>query len=352
MLQNSLLTHGTIPHWMFTRGRQLLGVNVLAAEAWGDTRGHEAVKADQEEDLVSDTVEEDDDEDTCATKYTGVKMEKASGKYGVKILIKEAGKRKQQRLGAYTSIDEAAYAYVLRPRDKIPNTVTLTAAEKALLRGCTKDDLQILVEARKCWRWRSWREALESISSKLKSGRKRGGARGTSKRQRVVDSNNMAANEPEDTGNADSGGTAPVLNDNAAQDKSAKENARLEALFLNAMSRPSGGSRKRKAQKQRDPGQGCMNPKRQRVETWSGGSDDDGEDDEEDTHGSGGRHMRTAKSPILKRALEHLPTGKAWKSRLQKGEQGELKRGGSKKGDSKESQSEWTSHSGYGAAWN
>ncbi|CAI5459934.1 unnamed protein product [Closterium sp. Yama58-4] len=49
-----------------------------------------------------------------------------------------------------------------------------------------------------------------------------------------------------------------------AQDKSAKENARLEELFLNAMSRPSGGSRKRKAQKQRDPGQGCMNPKRQR----------------------------------------------------------------------------------------
>ncbi|CAI5471812.1 unnamed protein product [Closterium sp. Yama58-4] len=98
-----------------------------------------------------------------------------------------------------------------------------------------------------------------------------------------------------------------------AQDKSAKENARLEALFLNAMSRPSGGSRKRKAQKQRDPGQGCMNPKRQRGETWSGGSDGDGEDDDDDTHGSGGRHMRTAKSPILQRALEHLPTDKAWK---------------------------------------
>ncbi|CAI5477454.1 unnamed protein product [Closterium sp. Yama58-4] len=98
-----------------------------------------------------------------------------------------------------------------------------------------------------------------------------------------------------------------------AQDKSAKENARLEALFLNAMSRPSGGSGKRKAQKQRDPGQGCMNPKRQRGETWSGGSDGDGEDDDDDTHGSGGRHMRTAKSPILQRALEHLPTDKAWK---------------------------------------
>ncbi|CAI5497204.1 unnamed protein product [Closterium sp. Naga37s-1] len=98
-----------------------------------------------------------------------------------------------------------------------------------------------------------------------------------------------------------------------AQDKSAKENARLEALFLNAMSKPSGGSRRRKAQKQRDPGQGCMNPKRQLVESWSGESDDDAEDDDEDMQGSGGRHMRTAKSPILQRALEHLPTDKAWK---------------------------------------
>ncbi|CAI6010751.1 unnamed protein product [Closterium sp. NIES-65] len=41
-----------------------------------------------------------------------------------------------------------------------------------------------------------------------------------------------------------------------AQDRSAKENARLEALFLNAMAQPSGGSRKRKARKQRDPEQG------------------------------------------------------------------------------------------------
>ncbi|CAI6006818.1 unnamed protein product [Closterium sp. NIES-64] len=98
-----------------------------------------------------------------------------------------------------------------------------------------------------------------------------------------------------------------------AQDMSTKENARLEALFLNAMSQPSSGSRKRKAWKQRDPEQGCMNPKRKRGETWSGRPNDDGEDDEEDTHGSGGHHMRTAKSPILQRALAHLPTDKAWK---------------------------------------
>ncbi|CAI5465210.1 unnamed protein product [Closterium sp. Yama58-4] len=57
-----------------------------------------------------------------------------------------------------------------------------------------------------------------------------------------------------------------------------------------------------------------MNPERQRLKSWSGESDDDAEDDDdEDMQGSGGRHMRTAKSLILQRALEHLPTDKAWK---------------------------------------
>ncbi|CAI5526295.1 unnamed protein product [Closterium sp. Naga37s-1] len=218
LLQNPLLTGGTIPHWMFTRGRSLLGATVPAgADAWGGMRGYETVKAEEEEDLVSNTEDEEDGDDTCATKYTGVKLEKASGKYGVKILIKEGGKRKQQRLGAYTSEEEAAFAYaagafVLRPRDKIPNTVSLSVAEKAMLRGCIKEDLQLLVEARRWWRWRSWREARESVSTKLKRGRKRGVATGTSKRQRVVDSNNTAANEPDDPDNAESGGTAPVHN--------------------------------------------------------------------------------------------------------------------------------------------
>ncbi|CAI5992154.1 unnamed protein product [Closterium sp. NIES-65] len=325
LLQNPLLSRGTIPHWMFTRERLLLGVTVPAgADAWGDTSGHETVKAEEEEDLVSDTEDEEDGDDTCATKYTGVKLEKASGKFGVKILIKVGGKRKQQRLGAYTSEEEAAFAYaagafVLRPRDKIPNTVSLSAAEKAMLRGCTKEDLQLLVEARRWWRWRSWREAREGVNWKVKRGRKRVVATRTSKRQRVVDSNNKAANELDDPDNVDTDGDDVRISSRVleqlirAQDRSAKENARLEALFLNAMAQPSGGSRKRKAQKQRDPEQGCMNPKRKRGETWSGGSDDDGEDNEEDTHGSGGRHMRTAKSPILQRALVHLPTDKAWK---------------------------------------
>ncbi|CAI6005083.1 unnamed protein product [Closterium sp. NIES-64] len=171
-------------------GGPLLGVTVLAgADAWGDTSGHETVKAEEEEDLVQ---------------------------FGVKILIKEGGKRKQHRLGAYTSEEDAAFAYaagafVLRPRDKIPNTASLSAAEKAMLRGCTKEDLQLLVEAQRWW-WRSWREAREGVNWKLKRGRKRVVATRTSKRQRVVDSNNKAANEPDDPDNAESGGTAPVHN--------------------------------------------------------------------------------------------------------------------------------------------
>ncbi|CAI5941800.1 unnamed protein product [Closterium sp. NIES-65] len=462
---------------MLTRPRLLSGTGVPAGpDVWGDRLGQETAKADEEEDLVSDSDDEDGGEDTCATRYTGVKLDPNTGKYGVKILFKERGKRKQQRLGGYTTEEEAAFAYaagafVLRPSERIPNTVSLSAAEKATLRGCTKEDLQTLVEARKWWRWRSWREALESVGQRLKRVRKRGGATGASKRRRVVDHDHIATNDPAATDNAESGGTAPVTNEQGggardndqeerredtgaeeetsemaaelltmprgrlsngnrgaplpkslsfrkkgkevvqpeeddgtgaesadssersededeeggdtsasgsgeesaepakggktdddgragpsaanadtranhdvdglvgptrwdtvdansddvripsrileqliqAQDKSAKENARLEALFLNAMSRPSSGSHKRKATRQRDPGQGCMNPKRKRGETWSGGSDDDGEDDDDDTHGSGGRHMRTAKSPILQRALEHLPADKAWK---------------------------------------
>ncbi|CAI6006819.1 unnamed protein product [Closterium sp. NIES-64] len=196
----------------------LLGVTVPAgADAWGDTSGHETVKAEEEEDLVSGTDDEEDGDDTCATKYTGFKLEKASGNFGVKIQIKVGGKRKQQQLGAYTSEEEAAFAYaagafVLRPRDKIPNTVSLSAVDKAMLRGCTKEDLQLLVEARRWWRWRSWREAREGVNWKLKRGRKRVVATRTSKRQRVVDSNNKAANKPDDPDNAESGGTAHVHN--------------------------------------------------------------------------------------------------------------------------------------------
>ncbi|CAI5957913.1 unnamed protein product [Closterium sp. NIES-65] len=187
-------------------------------DVWGDRLGQETAKADEEEDLVSDSDDEDGGEDTSATRYTGVKLDPNTGKYCVKILFKERGKRKQQRLGGYTTEEEAAFAYaagafVLRPSERIPNTVSLSAAEKATLRGCTKEDLQTLVEARKWWRWRSWREALESVGQRLKRVRKRGGATGASKRRRVVDHDHTATNDPAATDNAESGGTAPVTNE-------------------------------------------------------------------------------------------------------------------------------------------
>ncbi|CAI6008270.1 unnamed protein product [Closterium sp. NIES-65] len=219
LLQNPLISNGAIPPWMLTRPRLLSGTGVPAGpDVWGDRLGQETAKADEEEDLVSDSDDEDGGEDTCATRYTGVKLDPNTGKYCVKILFKERGKRKQQRLGGYTTEEEAAFAYaagafVLRPSERIPNTVSLSAAEKATLRGCTKEDLQTLVEARKWWRWRSWREALESVGQRLKRVRKRGGATGASKRRRVVDHDHTATNDPAATDNAESGGTAPVTNE-------------------------------------------------------------------------------------------------------------------------------------------
>ncbi|CAI5469603.1 unnamed protein product [Closterium sp. Yama58-4] len=400
LLPNPLLSQGAIPHWMFTRGRQLLGNGVPPGDAaLGDTHGQETLKGEEEEDLVSDSDDDGEDEDTCATTYTGVKLDKRTGKFGVKILIKERGKRKQQRLGAYTTEEEAAFAYaagafVLRPRDRIPNTVTLSAAEKAMLRGCTKkicrywwkqgsggdldgfrgyegrrpltsclatagipafvipvDDAARSAVEREAWgdhdgtgaesadsSERSEEEDEESEDTSAPGSQEESaddGCAGISAanadRRTHQDARDTDVSRGDGRGQADGlvgrtrGNTLDANGDDVripsrileqliqAQDKSAKENARLEALFLNAMSRPSGGSGKRKAQKQRDPGSGCMNPKRQRGETWSGGSDGDSEDDDDDTHGSGGRHMRTAKSPILQRALEHLPTDKAWK---------------------------------------
>ncbi|CAI5519941.1 unnamed protein product [Closterium sp. Naga37s-1] len=321
LLQNPLLTGGTIPHWMFTRGRPLLEVTVPAgADAWGDTRGHETVKAEEEEDLVSDTEDEEDGENTCATKYTGVKLEKASGKYGVKILIKEGGKRKQQRLGAYTLEEEAAFAYAA---DDGTGAESASSSERNEEDGEADSDTSASGSPEEsdepATGGKTGDDGCAGTASPKADGRESRGARETDVfrgegRGHVDGHVDRTCGTPVDTDGDDVRISSRVLEQLIrAQDKSAKENARLEALFLNAMARPSGGSRKRKAQKQRDPEQGCMNPKRQRGETWSGVSDDDGEDDEEDTHGSTGRHMSTAKSPILQRALAHMPTHKAWK---------------------------------------
>ncbi|CAI5973436.1 unnamed protein product [Closterium sp. NIES-65] len=95
-----------------------------------------------------------------------------------------------------------------------------------------------------------------------------------------------------------------------AQDDNAKTVARLEEMLLKTLAQSHGGSRRRKAEKQRDPGLGCANPKRRRVEAPSDASEGD-EDDESDD--SRRRHMRSSRSPVLQSALDLLPADKAWK---------------------------------------
>ncbi|CAI5476819.1 unnamed protein product [Closterium sp. Yama58-4] len=104
-----------------------------------------------------------------------------------------------------------------------------------------------------------------------------------------------------------------------SQDESAQKVARLETLLLEALAKSDGGSRRRKAKRQRDPGQGCMNPKRQRRgEAVADVEEDDDEEEDDDYEDMAHirirrKHMRSAKSPVLQRALDLLPADKAWK---------------------------------------
>ncbi|CAI5520678.1 unnamed protein product [Closterium sp. Naga37s-1] len=104
-----------------------------------------------------------------------------------------------------------------------------------------------------------------------------------------------------------------------SQDESAQKVARLETLLLEALAKSDGGSRRRKAERQRDPGQGCMNPKRQRRgEAVADVEEDDDKEEDDDYEDMAQirtrrKHMRSAKSPVLQRALDLLSADKAWK---------------------------------------
>ncbi|CAI5992844.1 unnamed protein product [Closterium sp. NIES-65] len=95
---------------------------------------------------------------TKPTKYTGVYVEADTGKYGVKIVAKDKeGKKITKRVGTYTTIEEAAYCYaaaahVLRPGKGTRNSVALTPADKAALKGCTLEILKVMVDAHMWWR--------------------------------------------------------------------------------------------------------------------------------------------------------------------------------------------------------
>ncbi|CAI6011998.1 unnamed protein product [Closterium sp. NIES-65] len=135
------------------------------------------VAVPKQETLVGGEDSEEDGEGenepgTKPTKYTGVYVEADTGKYGVKIVAKDKeGKKITKRVGAYTTIEEAAYCYaaaahVLRPGKGTRNSVALTPTDKAALKGCTPEILKVMVDARMWWRWRVWRETYEGLMLK------------------------------------------------------------------------------------------------------------------------------------------------------------------------------------------
>ncbi|CAI5973307.1 unnamed protein product [Closterium sp. NIES-64] len=400
------------------------------------------VAVPKQETLVGGEDSEEDGEGenepgTKPTKYTGVYVEADTGKYGVKIVAKDKeGKKITKRVGAYTTIEEAAYCYaaaahVLRPGKGTRNSVALTPTDKAALKGCTPEILKVMVDARMWWRWRVWRETYEGLmlkaartkknATRAKRGRPRkgsgdqgGGTAGegegekagnadiviagheaensrthntggktsdaspgrVGKQALVSDSpdsrtnsdgaprqanrnrgedfeggiqahivNNINASKEEDDEDVGDAmrtmfeSNARVSNDAVdthgeevrvsagvfrsllkSQDESAQKVARLETLLLEALAKSDGGSRRRKAERQRDPGQGCMNPKRQRrgpavadVEEDDDEEEDDDFEDMAQIRTARRKHMRYAKLPVLQRALDLLPADKAWK---------------------------------------
>ncbi|CAI5465198.1 unnamed protein product [Closterium sp. Yama58-4] len=471
---------GTVPHWLLSR-QQAAAVSLvqpsypvygMAQSGAGAHPGFTAVP--KQEPLAGG---EDSDEDgegetepgTKPTKYTGVYVEADTGKFGVKVVAKDKdGKKVTKRVGAYTTIEEAATCYaaaahVLRPGKGTRNSVALTPADRAALKGCTPEVLKVLVDARMWWRWRVWRETYEGVMRKAarakknatpakrgrprkESGAQGGGTAGEGEGEKAGNEDNVIAdNEPEDsrapvrarsaeakstedktdetgrgrqkdgawdinnTGgetsdaspgrvgkqalesdspdsrsksngaprlalrnrgeDVDGGDQARIESDfnafeeeddedvgdamramfetntnreNAdvdtngeevrifagvfrsllkSQDESAQKVARLENLLLEALATSDGGSRWCKAERQRDPGQGCMNPKRQRRgEAVAEVEDDDDEVDDDDDYEDVAqihtrrKHMRSAKSPVLQRALDLLPADKAWKN--------------------------------------
>ncbi|CAI5963884.1 unnamed protein product [Closterium sp. NIES-65] len=421
----------TVPHWLLSR-QQATAVSLvqpsylvygMAQSGAGAHPGFIAVP--KQETLAGGEDSEEDGEGenepgTKPTKYTGVYVEADTGKYGVKIVAKDKeGKKITKRVGAYTTIEEAAYCYaaaahVLRPGKGTRNSVALTPADKAGLKGCTPEILKVMVDARMWWRWRVWRETYEGLmrkaartkknATRAKRGRPRkgsgdqgGGTAGEGEGEKAgnntggetsnaspgrVSKQALVSDSPDSHSNSDAaprqanrnqgedveGGKQAhiVSNTNASkeeddedvgdamrtmfktnayrendavethgeevrvsagvfrsllksQDESAQKVARLETLLLEALAKSDGGFRRRKAERQRDPGQGCMNPKRQRRgEAVADVEEDDDEEEDDDYENMAQirtrrKHMRSAKSLVLQRALDLLPADKAWK---------------------------------------
>ncbi|CAI5987178.1 unnamed protein product [Closterium sp. NIES-64] len=355
---------GTIPHWVLSR-QQAAAVSlvqpfypVYGMAQSGAGAHHGFIAVPKQETLAGGEESKEDGEGenelgTKPTKYTGVYVEADTGKYGVKVHAKDKeGKKITKRVGAYTTIEEAAYCYtadahVLRPGKGTRNSVALTSANKAALKGCTPEILKVMVDAR------MWvgKQALVSDSpdSRSKSdaaprmaNRNQGEDVEGGKQAHIVSNINASEEEDdEDVGDAmrtmfetnayrendavDTHGEEVRVSAGVfrsllkSQDESAQKVAHLETLLLEALAKSDGGSRRRKAERQRDPGQGCMNPKRQhRNKAVADVEEDDDKEDDNDYEDMAQirtrrKHMRSAKSPVLQRALDLLPADKAWK---------------------------------------
>ncbi|CAI5982905.1 unnamed protein product [Closterium sp. NIES-65] len=172
------------------------------------------------------------DEDLETATYTMVTIEKATGKWGAKILLWDGDKRRQHWLGAYTTPKEAAVAFVaaahvLRHGEEIVNTIPLIDAHKALLEGCDKDAVVKLVGARMWWRWKKWRQVVQELDSKKRRQRKAPSANTRGKKRRV-DGKVAGGGDVEATGSdvAGIGQTEPielVENEGESQGASGKE---------------------------------------------------------------------------------------------------------------------------------
>ncbi|CAI5483078.1 unnamed protein product [Closterium sp. Yama58-4] len=180
---------GTVPHWLLSR-QQGAAVSLvqpsypvygIAQSGAGAHPGFTAVPKQEPLAGVEDSDEDGEGETepgTKPTKYTGVYVEADTGKFGVKVVAKDKdGKKVTKRVGAYTTIEEAAYCYaaaahVLRPGMGTRNSVALTPADRAALKGCTPEVLKVLVDARMWWRWRVWREAYEGVMRKAARAKK------------------------------------------------------------------------------------------------------------------------------------------------------------------------------------
>ncbi|CAI5975434.1 unnamed protein product [Closterium sp. NIES-65] len=340
---------GTIPHWVLSR-QQAAAVSlvqpfypVYGMAQSGAGAHHGFIAVPKQETLAGGEESKEDGEGenelgTKPTKYTGVYVEADTGKYGVKVHAKDKeGKKITKRVGAYTTIEEAAYCYtadahVLRPACNSSWAHAMGDSRNGLAKAVGKQalvsdspDSRSKSDAAPRMANRNQGEDVEGgkqahIVSNINASEEEDDEDVGDAMRTMFETNAYRENDAVDTHGEEVRVSAGVFRSLLkSQDESAQKVAHLETLLLEALAKSDGGSRRRKAERQRDPGQGCMNPKRQhRNKAVADVEEDDDKEDDNDYEDMAQirtrrKHMRSAKSPVLQRALDLLPADKAWK---------------------------------------